>query len=361
VDHSRIALREDSDSGTEVYYILTDHLGSTSKVVQVDGSSVTVTAQQWYSPWGEPRQLTGEMPTDRTFQGQREHSALGMLWYSSRYYDPHLGRFTQPDSIVPNAFFSLAFDRYQYVFSNPLRYVDPSGHNPECGPDGAFCDEDDWNDYDYDPIELTSNGRKIVKIARELERLLGIRVTLRIITGLIFERELDGMGGTVVSILMAGAAGMEYFRWALEEYSTQTKATFLNWLGRHNQVVNSLHTDIFTNLPQGKKPLDAIIGSTRDYAKNASEAKKIAATLFAIPEKLKVFDVNAPYSWGNCIAGGDCMINPSRLDEFNQVLDTTQNPDGSYNFSIQKDSFYFKSGNFYVVTSNQNKYWKSKP
>jgi hypothetical protein len=23
---------------------------------------------------------------------------------------------------------------------NPLKYVDPSGHNPECGPDGMFCD-----------------------------------------------------------------------------------------------------------------------------------------------------------------------------------------------------------------------------
>jgi RHS repeat-associated protein len=143
---SRIAMRADSDSGTEVYYILTDHLGSTSKVVQVDGSSVTVTAQQWYSPWGEERQVTGEMPTDRTFTGQRELEELGLLWYNSRFYDAQLGRFIQPDSIVPNTFYPLAFDRYQYVYSNPLNYIDPSGH-ATCDADG-YCGNYDagyWN------------------------------------------------------------------------------------------------------------------------------------------------------------------------------------------------------------------------
>jgi hypothetical protein len=54
---ARIAMREDSDEGTEVFYILSDHLGSTSKVVQVDAvqDTVEVTAQQWYTPWGETR------------------------------------------------------------------------------------------------------------------------------------------------------------------------------------------------------------------------------------------------------------------------------------------------------------------
>jgi RHS repeat-associated protein len=127
-------MREDSDSGTEVYYILTDHLGSTSKVVQVDGSSVSVTAQQWYKPWGGVRQVTGEMPTDRTYTGQREHSSLSMLWYNSRFYDPYLGRFTQPDSIIPLSTQGVqAWDRFAYANNNAVRYNDPSGHN--------ICDE----------------------------------------------------------------------------------------------------------------------------------------------------------------------------------------------------------------------------
>ncbi|HUN24411.1 MAG TPA: RHS repeat-associated core domain-containing protein, partial [Anaerolineales bacterium] len=64
---------------------------------------------------------------------------------NARWYDPYLGRFTQPDSIsfveaLPNPTDAKAFDRYAYVNNNPVRYNDPSGHmcsdpedpTPEC-------------------------------------------------------------------------------------------------------------------------------------------------------------------------------------------------------------------------------------
>jgi hypothetical protein len=41
-----------------------------------------------------------------------------------------LGRFTQPDSIVPKPRISLSYDRYAYSANNPLQYNDPTGHNP---------------------------------------------------------------------------------------------------------------------------------------------------------------------------------------------------------------------------------------
>ncbi len=50
----------------------------------------------------------------------------------------------QADTIVPNAANPLAFDRYQYVYSNPTRCNDPTGNLP--GSDGGcgsmICDED---------------------------------------------------------------------------------------------------------------------------------------------------------------------------------------------------------------------------
>jgi len=48
------------------------------------------------------------------------------MFYNARWYDPSLGRFAQADSIVPGGMQGL--DRYAYVNNNPLRYVDPSGH-----------------------------------------------------------------------------------------------------------------------------------------------------------------------------------------------------------------------------------------
>jgi RHS repeat-associated protein len=50
-----------------------------------------------------------------------------LYYYGARWYDPQIGRFIQPDTIVPSAQGTQAFDRYAYVNNNPLRYTDPSG------------------------------------------------------------------------------------------------------------------------------------------------------------------------------------------------------------------------------------------
>jgi len=39
-----------------------------------------------------------------------------------------LGRFLSPDTIVPELYNTLDWDRYSYVNNNPVRYTDPSGH-----------------------------------------------------------------------------------------------------------------------------------------------------------------------------------------------------------------------------------------
>ena len=41
-----------------------------------------------------------------------------------------VGRFLQPDSVVPDYADPQALNRYSYVLNNPLRYTDPSGQLP---------------------------------------------------------------------------------------------------------------------------------------------------------------------------------------------------------------------------------------
>jgi hypothetical protein len=43
-----------------------------------------------------------------------------------------LGRFVQPDTVVPEPGNPQALNRYTYVNNNPLKYTDPSGHCPQC-------------------------------------------------------------------------------------------------------------------------------------------------------------------------------------------------------------------------------------
>jgi hypothetical protein len=48
--------------------------------------------------------------------------------YNARFYDPQLGRFTQPDSLVAQPYHPIAWNRYAYVYDNPVNYTDSSGH-----------------------------------------------------------------------------------------------------------------------------------------------------------------------------------------------------------------------------------------
>jgi len=121
----RIAMR----SGGTLYYLLGDHLGSTSLTTDSAGS---VVSELRYTAWGEVRYQAGTTPTNYTYTGQYSNTAdFGLMYYGARMYDPALGRFTSADSIVPGGVQGL--DRYAYVNNNPVRYTDPSGHCPAWG------------------------------------------------------------------------------------------------------------------------------------------------------------------------------------------------------------------------------------
>ncbi len=63
---------------------------------------------------------------------------LSIMDYIARNYDPAIGRFIQPDSIVSGAGNPQAWNRYAYTLNNPLRFFDPTGHTP--------CVGDNWDD-----------------------------------------------------------------------------------------------------------------------------------------------------------------------------------------------------------------------
>jgi hypothetical protein len=51
-----------------------------------------------------------------------------LSYYNARWYDAQLGRFVSADTIVPEPGKPQALNRFSYVYNNPLRYVDPTGH-----------------------------------------------------------------------------------------------------------------------------------------------------------------------------------------------------------------------------------------
>jgi RHS repeat-associated protein len=109
------------------YYYHSNHIQSTSVVTDASGNEVT---RMVYLPFGEvsPANSAGADTVTAKFTGQEYDDSFGLYYYNARYYDPALGRFLSPDSIVPDLWNLQSFNRYSYVLNNPLKYIDPTGH-----------------------------------------------------------------------------------------------------------------------------------------------------------------------------------------------------------------------------------------
>ena len=111
-----------------LYYILSDHLGSTSVVTDSSGIEVSRTG---YYPFGEPRYSLSSLPnsalpTDRLYTGQQQVAGIGLYNYKARFYDAGLGRFVSADDVTPGG--PQGQNRYSYVNNSPINHNDPTGH-----------------------------------------------------------------------------------------------------------------------------------------------------------------------------------------------------------------------------------------
>lgn len=93
-----------------------------------------------YDPFGRPRTVNGtDTPTNlspdvrRGFTGHEMlPEAGGLIHMNGRMYDPQLGRFLSADFLIPNGEHTESYNRYSYVFNNPLSLTDPDGQCPVC-------------------------------------------------------------------------------------------------------------------------------------------------------------------------------------------------------------------------------------
>jgi len=120
----------------EVYILLSDHLGSTTVTLNLDGS---VKSEIRYDAWGATRYTNSTTPTERHYTGQIEEAQVALYFYNARWYDSTLGRFAQPDKIVPEVTQGIqAWDRFAYSNNSPIIHNDPSGNCID-GVSTAFC------------------------------------------------------------------------------------------------------------------------------------------------------------------------------------------------------------------------------
>ena len=122
-----------STSQSEFTYLHRDHLGS---IMAISDDSGAVIEKTHYGAWGEIAEywdtkgntsLGYSSLLGRGYTGHEHFASVGLIHMNGRMYDAKLRRFLSPDNYIQDPFNTQSFNRYGYVWNNPLKFNDPSG------------------------------------------------------------------------------------------------------------------------------------------------------------------------------------------------------------------------------------------
>jgi RHS repeat-associated protein len=126
-----------AQSTADIYFIHPDHL-NTPRVIT---NNVNQVVWRWdnLDPFGanlpnENPSGLGNFTCNLRLPGQYFDRETKLHYNYFRDYDPSIGRYIESDPIGLRG----GINTYAYVYSNPMRYIDPDGLIPQCVP-GAAC------------------------------------------------------------------------------------------------------------------------------------------------------------------------------------------------------------------------------
>lgn len=132
-------LKDFTKNEASYHYLHKDYLGSILAITDGNGKKLE---QRHYDAWGNITHLkigTGVVITDqavikktallldRGYTSHEHFQELGIIHMNGRLYDPILRRFLNADENIQEPFNTQNYNKYGYVFNNPLLFNDPSG------------------------------------------------------------------------------------------------------------------------------------------------------------------------------------------------------------------------------------------
>ena len=96
---------------------------------QLTSQSGQISYAKSYDPYGTVTQTSGAGQSAFGYTGEQQ-DASGMTYLRARYYNTADRRFMSRDTWGGIPFFPITFNKWAYSHDNPIRFTDPSGHDP---------------------------------------------------------------------------------------------------------------------------------------------------------------------------------------------------------------------------------------
>ena len=126
----------------DTYYLHKDHIGSIDTVTNSEGLVVN---KLYFDAWGNEKSIPASywdfseslLATSVKnfndisligFTGHEHIDHANLIHMNGRVYDPEISRFLQADPFIQEIRNSQSYNRYSYVWNNPLSYTDPTGY-----------------------------------------------------------------------------------------------------------------------------------------------------------------------------------------------------------------------------------------
>ncbi|MCP5097799.1 MAG: hypothetical protein GY943_19805, partial [Chloroflexi bacterium] len=117
-----------------LYYTHSDHLGGSSAMsygfddLETTGvnelGTLVAGSTSRYTPFGDWRTEPTAGLTDRGFTSHKSNNlgstSIGLIYMNARFYVPGNNRFASADSIVPDPTNPQSYNRFSYVYNNPI-------------------------------------------------------------------------------------------------------------------------------------------------------------------------------------------------------------------------------------------------
>ena len=114
-------ISSNSEKAKTYYHYASDELGSITHLTDENGN---VYNYYEYDAFGNFLTKAENVPNRFCFTGEQYDPLTSQYYLRARFYNPAIGRFLNEDT-----YYGDGLNLYAYCHNNPVKYVDPSGHD----------------------------------------------------------------------------------------------------------------------------------------------------------------------------------------------------------------------------------------